>query len=106
MTATDMTRIAPAIITGVRFDEERVFVLLTDGRELGLPLDRLPRLARATPEQQASWEIGALGTSVRWPAIDEDLGVNVFLGVDEDLVDDAAGFVRAAETMEDLLRPG
>jgi hypothetical protein len=32
-----------------------------------------PRLANATPEQRAHWEIAGAGQGIHWPEIDEDL---------------------------------
>ena len=38
------------------------------------------------------WEITAFGTAIRWPDIDEDIGVATLHGVPEWLVEQAAGF--------------
>ena len=84
--------IAPALATSVRFSPGRLHVLLGDGREISVPLDRFPRLRRATPAQRRRWEITAFGTGIRWPDLDEDIGVAGLLGVPEELVDEAAGF--------------
>lgn len=39
-----------------------------------------------------AWEITAAGTAIRWPDVDEDIGVASLLGVPEWLVEQAAGF--------------
>jgi hypothetical protein len=66
-------------ITDVRFDDERMYVLLQDGREIAVPLWWYPRLLRATPEQRNNWAILPFGDALHWPDIDEDLDVHGFL---------------------------
>jgi len=82
----------PALAKSVRFSAGRMHVLLDDGREISIPLDRFPRLRQATPAQRSNWKITAFGTGIRWPDLDEDIGVAGILGVPEELVDEAAGF--------------
>jgi hypothetical protein len=59
--------------TSVRFDEHMMWVDLTDGRTLGVPLAWFPRLLNATPAQRCQVEIGRVG--LHWEAIDEDISV-------------------------------
>jgi hypothetical protein len=59
--------------TAVRFDEHSMWVELSDGRTLGVPLAWFPRLLRATPEQRAAVEISHSG--LHWDALDEDISV-------------------------------
>jgi Protein of unknown function (DUF2442) len=66
-------------IAGVRFDDQRIYVLLQAGREISVPLWWYPRLLRATPEQRTNWEILPFGDALHWPEIDEDLDVQGFL---------------------------
>jgi hypothetical protein len=66
-------------IADVRFDDERMYVLLYDGREIAVPLWWYPRLLRATPEQRNNWQILPFGDALHWPEIDEDLDVREFL---------------------------
>ncbi len=82
----------PSVATSVRVDRSRFYVQLADGREISAPLDRFPRLRAATPEQLAKCEITAFGTAIRWPQLDEDIGVAALLGVPEDDLEAAAGF--------------
>jgi len=84
--------IEPALASRVRFSRGRLHVSLDDGREISVPLDRFPRLQRASDAQRRHWEITAFGTAIRWPDIDEDIGVAGLLGVPEELVEEAAGF--------------
>jgi len=82
----------PGLLKSVRFRAGRLYALLDDGREISVPLDRYPRLHRATAAERRSWQITAFGTAVRWPDLDEDVGLAGILGVPEELVDEGAGF--------------
>ncbi len=57
----------------VRFDADSIWVDLSDGRTLGVPLAWFPRLFDATPEQREAVEIG--GEGLHWAALDEDISV-------------------------------
>jgi uncharacterized protein DUF2442 len=59
--------------TSVRFDEYTMWVELTDGRTLGVPLAWFPRLLRATPVERQQVEISRLG--LHWEALDEDISI-------------------------------
>jgi len=50
-----------------------MWVALSDGRRLGVPLAWFPRLLRATPEQRAICRISWRG--LHWEALDEDISV-------------------------------
>lgn len=60
---------------GLRFDRSRVVVELSDGREVGVPLERYPTLLRAKPAARARWTLIGPGKSFHWPALDLDLSV-------------------------------
>jgi hypothetical protein len=62
--------ISPA---SVRFDEHTIWVELTDGRTLGVPLAWFPRLLRATPDERSQVELSRVG--LHWGALDEDISV-------------------------------
>jgi hypothetical protein len=64
-----------ALAKSVDFGEDMMHVLLTDGRRIGVPLAWFPLLLKASPEQRTKYEIGAGGTSLHWPELDEDLSV-------------------------------
>lgn len=57
----------------LRFDENSMWVDLTDGRTLGVPLAWFPRLQKAAPADREKYELteGAL----HWPDIDEDISI-------------------------------
>jgi hypothetical protein len=59
--------------TDVRFDESQMWVGLTDGRTIGVPLAWFPRLLHATPEQRSAVDISRTG--LHWEALDEDVSV-------------------------------
>lgn len=57
----------------VRFDEHTMWVDLTDGRTIGVPLAWFPRLLNATPAQREQVELSRVG--LHWEAIDEDISI-------------------------------
>jgi hypothetical protein len=59
--------------TTVHFDEHTMWVDLTDGRTLGVPLAWFPRLLRATPAQRDQVEMSRTG--LHWDEIDEDISI-------------------------------
>ncbi len=59
--------------SAVRFDEHRMWVELTDGRALAVPLAWFPRLLRATPAQRERVELSRTG--LHWDEIDEDISI-------------------------------
>ena len=59
--------------TAVRFDEHTMWVDLSDGPTLGVPLAWFPGLLRAMPEQRARVELSRVG--LHWEEIDEDISV-------------------------------
>jgi hypothetical protein len=59
--------------TAVRFDEDIMWVDLSDGRTLGVPLAWFPRLLKATHAQRAKVELSRVG--LHWNEIDEDISV-------------------------------
>jgi len=57
----------------VRFDEDTLWVSLSDGRTIAAPLAWFPRLLEAAPEQLAMVELSKGG--LHWDALDEDISV-------------------------------
>jgi hypothetical protein len=77
-----MGSLAPAAdlrVKAVSLDADRLSVELMDGRAISVPLAWYPRLANATPEQRARWELAGGGYGVHWPEIDEDLSTEGML---------------------------
>jgi hypothetical protein len=59
--------------TAVRFDENTMWLDLTDDRTLGVPLAWFPRLLNAPPEQRAKVEISRTG--LHWKDLEEDISI-------------------------------
>jgi Protein of unknown function (DUF2442) len=59
----------------IRFDEHTMWVALTDGRTIGVPLAWFPRLLHASAEQRKNYRIRAGGRGLHWDEIDEDISV-------------------------------
>ena len=64
-----------ALAKSVKFKDEMMEVLLTDGRIISVPVIWFPLLHEATAEQREHYEIGGGGTSLHWEEIDEDISV-------------------------------
>ncbi len=57
----------------LRFDSDQMWVELSDGRTIGIPLAWFPRLLHATPAQLEQYELSPCG--MHWEEIDEDISV-------------------------------
>jgi hypothetical protein len=69
--------------TAVRFDDHMMWVDLTDGRVLGVPLAWFPRLLQARPEARSRVEISRIG--LHWKDLDEDISIAGLLAGRSDL---------------------
>ena len=78
--STSAVRPVTVLATDVRFDREMLQVLLSDGREIGVPPEWFPRLRDASPEQRGNWRLIGKGVGIHWPDIDEDISVSGLLG--------------------------
>lgn len=74
-----------ALAKTLRFDESSLWVDLTDGRTLGVPLAWFPRLLHATGEQLARYELSGGGAGIHWEDLDEDISVKGLLAGRGDL---------------------
>ena len=63
--------------TAIRFDEDSMWVSLSDGRVLGVPLAWFPRLLSATPEQLQQVRISPRG--LHWESLNEDISIEGLL---------------------------
>ncbi|MCF8077460.1 MAG: DUF2442 domain-containing protein [Desulfotignum sp.] len=64
------------------FDSDNMWVELTDGRQLGVPLAYFPRLLNASQAQKADYIISGGGTGLHWEQLDEDISVKgLLLGI-------------------------
>lgn len=67
----------------VRFDDDTLWVGLSDGRTIAAPLAWFPRLLEATPEQRTQVELSKNG--LHWDALNEDISVAGLLAGQPDL---------------------
>ena len=65
-----------ALAKRLRFDDDSMWVDLSDGRQLGVPLAYFPRLLNATPAQREQYVISGGGTGLHWDDLDEDISVD------------------------------
>jgi hypothetical protein len=70
----------------VRFDQDSMWVDLSDGRTIGVPLAWFPRLLRGTVAQREQVTLSSRG--LHWDALDEDISI---AGLLEGLGDQSAG---------------
>ncbi len=75
----------------VRFDNDSMWVDLSDGRILGVPLAWFPRLLNSTPAQREQVKISSRG--LHWEELEEDISV---AGLLAGLGDQSAGKTFAA----------
>ncbi len=68
-----------ASIRSAKFDPYNMWLQLSDGRALGVPLAYFPTLENAGAERLARFERSPYG--IHWDALDEDLGLDGFLSL-------------------------
>ncbi|AUX71569.1 DUF2442 domain-containing protein [Erwinia amylovora] len=61
----------------VRFDQTTMWVELSDGRVMGVPLAWFPRLLNASVKERSDYELSQRG--IHWDALDEDISVDGLL---------------------------
>ena len=69
--------------TRVHFDQDSMWVDLSDGRIVGVPLAWFPCLLHATAEQREQLRISSRG--LHWEALDEDISLAGLLAGEGDL---------------------
>ena len=70
---------AAAAANSIWFDEANIWLELTDGRQLSVPLAYFPRLLHATKEALQRFELSGGGTGIHWDELDEDISVEGLL---------------------------
>ncbi|HAS84061.1 MAG TPA: DUF2442 domain-containing protein [Verrucomicrobia bacterium] len=76
------TLVVEAKAIRIHFDDDNMWVDLSDGRQLGVPLVYFPRLLKATPEQRQCHVISGGGVGLHWDDLDEDISVEgLLLGI-------------------------
>jgi hypothetical protein len=74
-----------AAATKVCFEGNILFISLSDGREVSLPIDQiewLDWLAKATPEQRMNWSLEPGGYAIYWEDLDDGIEVRHILGLE------------------------
>ncbi len=69
----------PARAAKVWFADDKLFILLHDGREIGVPLEWFPKLRDADEEDLNNWRFIGDGIGIHWETLDEDLSVEGLL---------------------------
>ena len=67
------------LVEDVDFTKNALVVLLSDGREIRMPLEWSERLRKATPKQRKAWRLIGGGVGIHWESIDEDILVESLL---------------------------
>ncbi len=73
------TLMLEALATAVSFDVNNMWVQLSDGRQVGVPLAYFPRLAKSSAAQRDKYVISGGGKGLHWEDIDEDISVTALL---------------------------
>jgi hypothetical protein len=76
-----------------RFNEDTLWVSLSDGRTIAAPLAWFPRLLEAAPEQRAQVELSKGG--LYWDALDEDISIAGLLAGQSDISQRGTNFQSA-----------
>ena len=63
----------PARATRAWCERGMVWVELADGRQVGVPTGKFPRLQNASEQNLAKVRVEARGKALRWEELDEDL---------------------------------
>jgi hypothetical protein len=87
--------------TSVRFDEHTMWVDLTDGRTLRVPLAWFPRLLKATPSERNRFELSRNG--LHWEKLDEDISVAGLLAGHGDLTKRKASVAGAKQAIREVV---
>ena len=74
-----------ASATKVWFDQYNMWISLSDGRQLSVPLEYFPRLLNAKLSQRENYVLSGNGTGIHWDEIDEDISVSGLLMGKKDL---------------------
>lgn len=67
----------------VWFDNGKIYITASDGKEYSQPLEAFPILLEATREQREKYQVNKWRDALRWPDIDEDIHISSFF---EDII--------------------
>lgn len=77
MSVLQITKSAIAVV--IWFDDNKMNLILDDGRELSVPINWFPSLRDATVEQRNNWRFIGDGEGIHWEDLDEDILVEGLL---------------------------
>lgn len=60
----------------IAFNDEKIFVELSDGQIIGVPFSYTQRLSNATKEEKENVQLIGGGVGLHFPLIDEDLSID------------------------------
>lgn len=63
----------------VTVTEDALYVELSDGRTVSVPLAWYPRLLHAKPAERKNWRLIGQGEGIHWPDLDEDISIENLL---------------------------
>lgn len=92
--------VLPVRIRGAFLDRGRIFVELDDGRAIGMPIARSPKLSRARVDQVEAWSIADGGRTIAWPELGEEIGIEDLFGMRVLLPREARGAVTTEQARE------
>jgi len=72
-------------VKNLRFEGNNLHILLSDGREISIPIDQmewLKWLAKATEEQRAKWTIEPGGFAIYWEELDDGIEIEHLLSLE------------------------
>ncbi len=73
--STSTVEIAVPHAENVTVRADTLYVELSDGRTLSVPLDWYPRLLHSSPEERKNWRLIGRGRGIHWEDLDEDISV-------------------------------
>ncbi len=65
-------------IKEIKFSEDQITMLSSEGRKYHRNLSDFPRLQNATAQQRMAYKINSFGDAIRWEEIDEDIHITSF----------------------------
>ena len=72
-----------ALASKVWFTDDMIYVLLENGREIGVSLIWFPKLRKADKNQLKNWRLIGKGIGIHWEDLDEEISVSALLNIEE-----------------------
>ena len=77
--STLVNKSTTVLASKIWFSNDMLYVLLQDGREIGVPLLWFPKLRKANQVQLNDWRFIGNGIGIHWESIDEDISISALL---------------------------